>query len=50
VFLVEYLDKRNGRQALRVGLSYMAGWLASSVLELVLCLLMVGIFVWQAFF
>lgn len=50
VLLAEYLDKRNWKRALRVGLSYIAGWLASSLLEVILSLLMLGIFAWQAFF
>jgi uncharacterized protein YqgC (DUF456 family) len=49
ILVVEYYDKRNWRQALQASKAYVFGSLAARVVELLLSLLMVGIFVWQAF-
>jgi uncharacterized protein len=44
VFLVEYLRHRDWRRMLRAGGGYLAGWLLSSVVEVAVCILMIGIF------
>ncbi len=46
---VEALDKRDLRVALRTTRGYMAGVLASSLLEAMLAIAMILIFAWQAF-
>jgi uncharacterized protein YqgC (DUF456 family) len=45
---VEWFDKRNLRQALRATWSYLVSSLLASALEIVIAVVMVGIFVWQA--
>ena len=50
VLVVEYVGKRDWRLAIRSAAGYTLGLLASSVLQMILCLLMVAIFAWQAFF
>lgn len=46
---LEYLDKHNLRVALRSTQGYLFGVLASSLLEAMIALLMILIFIWQAF-
>lgn len=45
---VEWYDKRNLRAALRATWGYLVGSLAASALEIVIALIMVGLFFWQA--
>jgi len=49
ILVVEYLSTRNWRQAFQASKGYMIGFLSSSILELILALLMIAIFAWQAF-
>jgi hypothetical protein len=49
ILLVQYLDKGNWKQAFQAGGGYILGYLAATALEVVLCLLMIAIFAWQAF-
>ncbi len=49
VLVVEYLVQRNLGLALKVGGSYILGYLASAALQIFLCLAMIGIFLVQAF-
>jgi uncharacterized protein YqgC (DUF456 family) len=49
IILVEYLDKRDWGRALRASRGYLTGYLAANALELLLSLLMIAIFAWQAF-
>ena len=44
VLVVEYVGKRDWRLATRSAVGYTLGLLASSVLQMILCLLMVAIF------
>ncbi|MER2598139.1 MAG: DUF456 domain-containing protein [Caldilineales bacterium] len=46
---LEYLDKHNLRLALRSTRGYLFGVLASSLLEAMIAVLMIVIFIWQAF-
>jgi uncharacterized protein YqgC (DUF456 family) len=50
VLLIEYYDKRNWGQAYQASKAYILGSLAGRALEVFLSLLMIAIFVWQAFF
>ncbi len=50
MFLVEWFDKRNWRKALKASASYLVGSLTSKIVEIIISLVMLGIFVWQAFF
>lgn len=47
MLVVEWLDKRNLRRALRATWSYLVSSLAASALEIVIAAAMIGIFVWQ---
>lgn len=47
---VEFLVTRDFGQALRASASYFVGSLASKIFEIIVGLLMIGIFVWRAFF
>lgn len=47
---IEVLDKRDLRLALRSTQGYVLGVLASSALEALLALVMILVFIWQAFF
>jgi uncharacterized protein YqgC (DUF456 family) len=47
-WLVEYYAKRDMRAALRAARAYIASFMLSSILEIVLSLVMVGLFVWHA--
>lgn len=49
IVLAEVLQQRPWQQALRFGTGYCLGSLAAIVLNLILCLLMLAIFIWQAF-
>jgi uncharacterized protein YqgC (DUF456 family) len=49
VLAVELLVQRNVGQALKSGGSYILGYLASAVVQILLCVAMIGIFVIQAF-
>jgi uncharacterized protein len=49
IIAVEYLDRRNLRQAVKAAGGYILGFLASAALQLFLCLTMIAIFLWQAF-
>ncbi len=49
IVLVELLQERPWRQALRFGVGYCLGALAAAFLNLILCLVMLAIFIWQAF-
>lgn len=50
ILVVEYLDKRNWQQAFAASRNYIGSFLLSSILEIWLAVLMIGLFVWQAFF
>ncbi len=50
VVLVEYLNRKNLRDAVRAGGGWLAGCLASRLAQFVIALAMVVIFVWQAGF
>ncbi len=50
LIVVEYYDKRRWGAALRAAAGYAIGWLVSNAVELALCVLMLGIFAWRAFF
>lgn len=47
---VEFLVKRDFRKALGASASYLAGSLASKIFEIIVGLVMIGVFIWQAFF
>jgi uncharacterized protein YqgC (DUF456 family) len=49
IIAVEYLSRRNLRVALKAASGYILGYLASAVLQLTLCLLMIAIFLLNAF-
>ena len=49
ITVVEYYEKRDWRQAFQVSKGYILGSLAARGLEVFLSLLMIAIFVWQAF-
>ncbi len=44
VVLVEFTRHRDWRRVLRAGGGYLVGWLLSTVVEVVVCLLMIGLF------
>jgi uncharacterized protein YqgC (DUF456 family) len=44
VILVEYTRHRDWRRVLRAGGGYLAGWLLSTVIEVAICIIMIGIF------
>src|SRR5690606_27868967 len=48
VVAVEYLNRKNLRDAIRAGGGWLAGCLASRVAQFLIALAMVVIFVWQA--
>lgn len=50
MLLVEYYDKRNWRRAVQAGGNYVVGFVLSSLIEAWLAVLMIALFVWQAFF
>ncbi len=50
ILLAEYYDKRDWGQAYQVSKGYIFGSVAARVLDVFMSLLMVAIFVWQAFF
>lgn len=50
VVAVEYLDRKNLRDAMRAGGGWLAGCLASRLAQFLIALAMVVIFVWQAGF
>lgn len=45
ILLVEFPRHRDWRKMLRAGGGYLVGWLLATVVEILICLLMVGIFV-----
>jgi uncharacterized protein YqgC (DUF456 family) len=45
ILLVEFLRHRGWRSMLRASGGYLVGWLLATVVEIVICLLMIGIFV-----
>ena len=47
---VEFLVTRDFGQALRASASYFVGSLASKIFEIIVGLVMIGIFIWRAFF
>lgn len=49
ILALEYLDKRNLNQAFQASKAYIGGYLLSSVFEATLAILMILVFVWQAF-
>ena len=49
MWIVEYFIKRNGRAATAVVYAYMKGSLINMAIEISASLLMIGIFMWQAF-
>ncbi|MCS7060494.1 MAG: DUF456 domain-containing protein [Anaerolineae bacterium] len=49
IVLAELLQQRPLDQAFRFGVGYCLGALAAALINLILCLAMLGIFVWQAF-
>ncbi len=49
IVLAELAQQRPWQQALRFGTGYCLGALAAAFLNLILCLLMLAIFIWQAF-
>jgi len=50
ILLAEYYDKRDWGRAYQASKGYIFGSVAARVLEVLLSLLMVAVFVWQAFF
>ena len=48
ILLVEYRRRRNWREALKAGGGWLAGCLASKVVQVSIAVLMIAIFVWQA--
>lgn len=48
LFVIEYWLKRDARAALAAVRAYVSGSLVSAIFEIVVAVLMVGIFVWQA--
>jgi uncharacterized protein YqgC (DUF456 family) len=49
ILVFEYFDKRDWGQAFQVSKGYILGSLAARALEIFLSLLMIAVFVWQAF-
>ncbi len=49
ILAIEFLDKRDLRQAFQAGKAYIGGYLLSSVFEAALAVFMIVIFAWQAF-
>jgi uncharacterized protein YqgC (DUF456 family) len=49
MWLVEYWDKRNSQAAAAAVKAYAAGVLLAALVEMTLALVMLGIFIWQAF-
>ena len=49
VLLAEYGQKKAWGQAFRSGFGWMAGWLASTLLQLAIGVVMVLLFIWQVF-
>ncbi len=49
ILLVEYLHRRDWKQAMRAGAGWMAGCLVSGIVRLGIGLLMVLLFVWKAY-
>jgi uncharacterized protein YqgC (DUF456 family) len=49
VLVVEYLGRRNWRMAFDAAKGYILGYLASTALQLFLCLTMIAIFLLQVF-
>ncbi|MCA9871555.1 MAG: DUF456 domain-containing protein [Anaerolineae bacterium] len=49
ILAIEFLDKRDLRQAYQAGKAYIGGYLLSSIFEAALAVFMILIFVWQAF-
>lgn len=49
IVLAEVLQQRPWQQALRFGTGYCLGALVAAFLNLILCLVMLAIFIWQAF-
>ena len=45
IVLVEFLRHRDWRKVLRAGSGYMVGWLLATVVEVLICLMMIGLFV-----
>lgn len=50
IVLVEYVDKRNWQAAWRASKGFIASFALSNALEATLAILMIVIFVWQAYF
>jgi len=48
IFLVEYTQRKNWKEAARAGAGWLAGCLLSGAVQLFVSLAMVLIFVWQA--
>ena len=44
VVLVEYLRHRDWQRVMRAGRGYLAGWLLAAVVEVAICVLMIGLF------
>lgn len=49
MWMIEYADKRNFRDARRAVRAYLSSMALAAALELTLAVVMLGIFVWQAF-
>ncbi len=50
MLVLEYWQKRDAKLAWRSAIAYILGHLASSIVEFVICLVMLALFAWQAFF
>jgi uncharacterized protein len=48
ILVVEYLHRRDWAEALKAGGGWLAGCLASKIVQFVIGLLMIGVFVWRA--
>lgn len=49
IVLLEYRRQRKWREAWRIASAYVLGYLVASLVQIAICLLMIVIFVWQAF-
>jgi uncharacterized protein len=50
LWIVEYYDKRDRQAALVAVQAYIAGFLIGTMMKMTMAFIMVGIFIWQAFF
>lgn len=50
IVAIQYLETRNWSRAMQASRGYIIGFLISSAVEILLALLMIALFAWQAFF